>query len=101
MSSEQTFAGGRATSSKNLLSRRDFLRLGGVGLAGVATLGAPGCGGGGEGEGKVVFSSPEFPGSMRRLIDKFNEQNKGKFQVAYGEIGLEPQDYFDRLKTEF
>jgi len=101
MSSEQTFAGGRATSSKNLLSRRDFLRLGGVGLAGVATLGAPGCGGGGEGEGKVVFSSPEFPGSMRRLIDKFNEQNKGKFQVAFRTINLESQEYFERLKTEF
>ena len=102
MSSEQTVVGGRATSSNNLLSRRDFLKLGGLGLAGVTTLGAPGCGGGGEGEGKVVFSSPEFPGiPMRSLIDKFNEQNKGKFQVAYREIALESQEYFDRLKTEF
>jgi multiple sugar transport system substrate-binding protein len=102
MSSQQTFAGGRATSSNNLLSRRDFLKLGGLGLAGVTTLGAPGCGGGGEGEGKVVFSSPEFPGiPMRSLIDKFNEQNKGKFQVAFRAINLESQEYFDRLKTEF
>jgi trehalose/maltose transport system substrate-binding protein len=84
-----------------LLSRRDFLTLGSVGLAGVALLGAPGCGGGGEGTGKVVFSSPDFPGSMHRLIDKFNEQNKGKFQVAFRAINLESQEYFERLKTEF
>jgi multiple sugar transport system substrate-binding protein len=103
MSSEQTVVGRRATSSKNLLSRRDFLKLGGAGLAGVATLGAPSCGGGGgENSGKVIFSSPEFPGSpMRRLIDKFNEQNKGKFQVAFRAINLLGQEYFDRLKTEF
>src|SRR5215211_2033935 len=101
MSSEQTLAGGRATSRKNWLSRRDFLKLGGVGLAGVAVLGAPSCGGGGEDSGKVVFASPDFPGSMRRLIDRFNEQNKGKFQVAWQHIDLESQQYFDRLKTEF
>src|SRR5215217_1627368 len=88
-------------SREIVLSRRDFLKLGGVGLAGVAVLGAPGCGGGEERSGKVVFTSPVFPGSMRRLIDKFNEQNKGKFQVAFRQIDLESQQYFDRLKTEF
>jgi multiple sugar transport system substrate-binding protein len=101
MSSEQTLAGGRATSRENGLSRRDFLKLGGVGLAGVAVLGASGCGNGGERSDNVAFSSPEFPGNMRRLIDKFNEQNKGKFQVAFRQIDLESQQYFDRLKTEF
>ena len=39
MFSEQTLAGGGATSSKSLLSRRDFLKLGGVGVAGMAVLG--------------------------------------------------------------
>jgi multiple sugar transport system substrate-binding protein len=101
MSSEQILAGGRATSREIVLSRRDFLKLGGVGLAGVAVLGAPGCGGGREDSGKVVFASPEFPGNMRRLIDRFNEQNKGRFQVAWQQIDLESQQYFDRLKTEF
>jgi trehalose/maltose transport system substrate-binding protein len=101
MSSEQNVAAGRTTSRKNWLSRRDFLKLGGVGLAGVAVLGTSGCGGGGEGAGKVVFSSLDFPGSMHRLIDKFNEQNKGKFQVAFRAINLETQEYFERLKTEF
>ena len=101
MSSEQTLAGRRATSRKNRLSRQDFLKLGGVGVAGVAVLGAMGCGGGGEGSGQVVFTLPDLPTISPRLVDKFNEQNKGKFQVAYRAIALESQEYFDRLKTEF
>jgi multiple sugar transport system substrate-binding protein len=101
MSSEQTLAGRRATSRKNCLSRRDFLKLGGVGLAGVAVLGASGCGGGGESSGNVVFTSFDFPGSISRLVDKFNEQNKSRFQVAYREVPPDTQEYFDRLKIEF
>ena len=103
MSSEQTVVGRRATSSKNLLSRQDFLKLGGVGLAGVAALGVPGCGGGGgENSGTVIFYyQPDWSGSIHRLLEKFNKQNKGKFQVAYREIDLASQEYFDRLKTEF
>jgi multiple sugar transport system substrate-binding protein len=64
-------------------------------------LGASGCGGGGESSGRIVFTSPDLPGSISRLVDKFNEQNKSKFQVAYRAIALESQEYFDRLKTEF
>jgi multiple sugar transport system substrate-binding protein len=83
------------------LSRRDFLKLGGVGLAGVAVFGASGCDAGGESSGKVVFTSLDLSGSIPQLVDKFNEQNKGRFQVAYRAIALESQEYFDRLKTEF
>jgi multiple sugar transport system substrate-binding protein len=100
MSKGQTVAGGGVVSGKYALSRRDFLKLGGVGLAGVAVFGASGCSGGG-GSGKVVFTSLDLPGSIPRLVDKFNEQNKGKFQVAFRTIALESQEYFDRLKTEF
>jgi multiple sugar transport system substrate-binding protein len=100
MSKGQTVAGGGVVSGKYVLSRRDFLKLGGVGLAGVAVFGASGCSGGG-GSGKVVFTSLDLPGSIPRLVDKFNEQNKGKFQVAFRTIALESQEYFDRLKTEF
>src|SRR5688500_15954106 len=100
MSSKQTVAGGGATSSKNLLSRRDFLKLGSVGLAGATLLRTPGCGGGGASSGKLVFSF-FGSGSIQRLIDNFNEQNKGKFQVTYQPINLDTREYFDRLKTEF
>src|SRR5215208_8125877 len=101
MFSEHSLAGRRATSRKNWLSRRDFLKQGGVGLAGVAVLGASGCGVGGESSGKVVFTSLDLPGSIPKLVDKFKEQNKGRFQVAYRAIALESQEYFDQLKTEF
>src|SRR5215203_6110593 len=102
MSSEQTLADRRATSrKKHWLSRQDFLKLGGVGLAGVAVLGASGCGGGGESSGIVVFTSFDFPGSISRLVDKFNEQNKSRFQVAYREVPPDTQEFFDRLKIEF
>jgi multiple sugar transport system substrate-binding protein len=102
MSSEHTVAGGRAPSSKNSLSRQDFLKLGGVGIAGLALLGAPGCGGGEAGSGKVVFSFfPDGSGGIQHLIDKFNEQNKGKVQVSHQAINLDTREYFDRLKTEF
>jgi trehalose/maltose transport system substrate-binding protein len=93
MSSKQTVSGKGATSSKNLVSRRDFLKLGSVGLAGMAVLGAPGCGGGGEGSGQIVFASmPDGSGSIQKLIDKFNEQNKGKVQVSHQEINLETRE---------
>jgi multiple sugar transport system substrate-binding protein len=100
MSSKQAVAGGEATSSKNLLSRRDFLKLGSVGLAGATLLGTPGCGGGGASSSKLVFSY-FGSGSIQHLIDKFNEQNKGKFQVTYQPINLDTRGYFDKLKTDF
>jgi trehalose/maltose transport system substrate-binding protein len=101
MSSEHIVSGGRAVST-NSLSRRDFLKLGGVGLAGLALFGAPGCGGGGEGPSNLVFYFfPDGSGTIQKLIDKFNEQNKGKFQVSHQEINLATREYFDRLKTEF
>ena len=40
--------GKRSSGWKRRLSRRDFLRLGGAGLAGAALLGTAGCGGGVE-----------------------------------------------------
>jgi multiple sugar transport system substrate-binding protein len=84
------------------LSRRDFLKLSSVGLAGATTFGTPGCGGGGASSGKLVFSFfPDGSGTIQKLIDKFNEQNKGKVQVSHQQINLETREYFDRLKTEF
>ncbi len=39
------------------LSRKDFLRLGGAGLAGAALFGVAGCGGGGQSSGnELIFS---------------------------------------------
>jgi trehalose/maltose transport system substrate-binding protein len=98
----------RAQSSRALagrgISRRDFLKIGGAGLAGAALLGAAGCGGGGGGggSGDIVFAmGADRTGTDKKLIDKFNQQNKGNFQVTYREMPTASDQYFDQLRTEF
>ncbi|MDF2701289.1 MAG: extracellular solute-binding protein family 1 [Rubrobacteraceae bacterium] len=97
---KRTRIGGRRGAE---LSRKDFLRLGGAGLAGAALLGAAGCGGGGESSsGEVIFSwGPDDTGVLPKLIQKFNEQHKGEFQVRYREMPSDTGQYFDQLRTEF
>src|SRR5215212_1570201 len=85
------------------INRRDFLKMSGAGLAGAALLGASGCGGGGGGSGNIVFSmGPDDPNkSFTKLIDKFNKQHKGEFQVVHREMPTDTGLYFDKLRTEF
>jgi multiple sugar transport system substrate-binding protein len=85
------------------LNRRDFLRMSGAGLAGAALLGASGCGGGGGGSGNITFSmGPDDPNkTYTKLIDKFNKQHKGEFQVVHREMPADTGLYFDKLRTEF
>jgi multiple sugar transport system substrate-binding protein len=83
------------------LSRREFLRLGGAGLAGMAVLGAAGCGGSGSGSGDLVFAmGVDSSGTLQDLVDKFNEEHKGEFQVRYREMPADTGQYFDQLRTE-
>jgi multiple sugar transport system substrate-binding protein len=68
------------------MSRRDFLKLGGAGLAGAALLGVAGCGGsteGGEGAGGKVQLTlwhqeqpPNRVQQFQKVIDAFNESQK-------------------------
>jgi multiple sugar transport system substrate-binding protein len=70
--------GGRMRA-KGGISRRDFLRIGGAGIAGAALTGVAGCGGGDQAARakEIVFSSSiDDTGSAKRLVDKFNEQNR-------------------------
>jgi trehalose/maltose transport system substrate-binding protein len=84
------------------MSRRDFLKIGGAGLAGATLLGAAGCGGGSSSSNNVVFAmGRDTTGALPNLIDKFNKQNKGKFQVTYREMPTDTGQYFDKLQTEF
>jgi multiple sugar transport system substrate-binding protein len=85
------------------LNRRDFLKMSGTGLAGAALLGASGCGGGGGGSGNIAFSmGPDDPNkTYTKLVDKFNKQNKGSFQVTIREMPADTGAYFDKLRTEF
>ena len=70
----------RRTSGRKL-NRRDFLKLGGAGLAGAALLGTAGCGGGGSGSGDLIFAmGTDTSGTLESLIKKFNKQSDFKGQ---------------------
>ena len=86
------------------LSRRDFLKMGGAGLAGTALLGSgalAGCGGGGSGGDDIIFSwGPDSTGVLPKLIEAFNKQSSG-FKVNYREMPADTGQYFDQLRTQF
>lgn len=92
-------------SGRKRLSRRDFLRLSGAGLAGVSVLGAAACGGGGGDSGgpvNVVFSfGPDDSGTLQELVEHFNQQNQGEIQVEYRQMPRSTDAYFDELVSSF
>ena len=82
------------------LNRRDFLKLGGAGLAGAALLGTAGCGGGGSGSGDLIFAmGADTSGTLPKLINKFNKQSKD-FKVKFREMPTDTGQFFDKLRTE-
>jgi multiple sugar transport system substrate-binding protein len=85
------------------LSRRDFLKVGGAGLAGAAFLGAAGCGGGEQAGGatEIYFTSfPDESGTTQKLIDMFNDKNKGKYKVIFHQGNADTGQRFDKLRTQ-
>jgi multiple sugar transport system substrate-binding protein len=95
-------AEGSGASAGRKLNRRDFLKMGGAGLAGAALLGTAGCGGGGSGSGKIIFSmGPDTDGSIAKLIDKFNKQKISKLEAIHREMPASSNAYYDKLRTEF
>ena len=93
---------GSGVSAGRKLNRRDFLKMGGAGLAGAALLGASGCGGGTGGSGEIIFSyGPDTDGSIAKLIDKFNKQNKGGIQATHRQMPADTGQYYDKMRTEF
>jgi multiple sugar transport system substrate-binding protein len=86
-----------------MISRREFLRLGGAGLAGAALLGAAGCGGSGEESGATTITlafTPDEAGGLKKLIDDFNRQNRGEIQVKWREMPALSADYLEQLQAE-
>jgi multiple sugar transport system substrate-binding protein len=85
------------------MTRRDFLKIGGTGLAGAALLGTAGCGGGGGGDsGTLILShGPEESGVLQKQLDAFNQQHKGEIQVEWRQMPADTGQYFDQLRTEF
>ena len=79
---------GHRTAEPRGLSRRDFLKVGGAGLAGAVLLGATGCGGDEQSGGatELYFTAPEdTTGTTSKLISQFNEKNKGEYKVIFRE----------------
>ena len=84
-------------------NRRDFLKLGGAGLAGAALLGTAGCGGGGGGSfnGEITVGfGREASGTLEKLIKQFNQQNND-ISVTWRRMPSDTGQYFDQLRTQF
>jgi tripartite ATP-independent transporter DctP family solute receptor len=86
------------------ISRRDFLKFGGAGLAGVTLLGAAGCGAGGGGQGggdvrefRYAYEGPEETthGIAANIFqEKLEEASGGKMtinQYPAAQLGSEPE----------
>src|SRR5215207_8783776 len=94
---------GRRKSKPRGLSRRDFLKVGGAGLAGAALLGAAGCGGGEQSGGatEVYFTGPpDTTGTTDKLVSQFNEKNKGTYKVVFQEGNADTGQRLDKLRTQ-
>jgi multiple sugar transport system substrate-binding protein len=93
----------RRVHARGGISRRRFLKLGGAGLAGVAMLGAAGCGGEEGAQGGTQLTLPFGPdesGGLRTLIDRFNKENKVEIRVHWREAPALSDEYFDQIRTE-
>jgi multiple sugar transport system substrate-binding protein len=95
----------RPSATGKTLSRRDFLKISGAGLAGATLLGAAGCGGGaqqGTGPVNLIFSfGPDESGTLQQLVDRFNQENEGEIQVEYRKMSRVTDEYFDELASDF
>jgi multiple sugar transport system substrate-binding protein len=86
-----------------VLSRRDFLKTGGAGLAGAAFLGAAGCTGDEQSGGttKLYFTAPaDATGTTSKLISLFNEKNRGKYKVIFREGSSDTGERLNKLRTQ-
>ncbi len=96
--------GRRKPHASKKIARRDFIKLGGAGLAGAALLGVAGCGGGGGDAGgdELVFSFfPDPTGSVQKLIDRFNEENGEGIRVKLRTMPADSGQHFDQLNAQF
>ena len=86
------------------VSRRGFLKMGG--LAGAAVLGGglvAGCGGGESSGGAVEITLgfiPDEAGGLQTLLDRFNKENKGEIQVKWRQMPASSAEFFEQMQAE-
>ena len=87
------------------VSRRGFLKIGG--LAGAAVLGGglmAGCGGGGQSSGGAVEITlgfiPDEAGGLQTLLDRFNRENKGEIRVTWRQMPASSAEFFEQMQAE-
>lgn len=86
------------------LSRRDFLKLGGAGLAGAMVLGTAGTIRVARAQSAVdlVFGfGPDETGTLQKIIDNFNIEYDGKIRVHWREMARESDAYFRQMRSDF
>lgn len=92
------------------ISRRDFLKVSGAGLAGAALLGVAGCGsndsgGGDSGSGEITFiygpTGNTDQETIQTLVQRFNENNDSGITAKFRQAPSDTGAYFDQLRTEF
>jgi multiple sugar transport system substrate-binding protein len=93
-----------SAARRSSVSRRDFLKYTGAGLAGAALL--PACGGfsGSSSESasnKVILSHGSGDTTIEALVKMFNEQQNGKIELVYQGMPTDTGAYFDQLRTQF
>jgi multiple sugar transport system substrate-binding protein len=91
------------TSRLKGLSRRDFLKTSGAGLAGAVLLGTAGCGGSEQSGGatELYFTGPpDESGTTQKLISDFNKKNKGTYKVVFREGNSDTGQRLDKLRTQ-
>ncbi|AHY46185.1 ABC-type sugar transport system periplasmic component [Rubrobacter radiotolerans] len=85
-------------------SRREFLRLGGAGLAGAAMLGGGlACSGEAEGGGvtEIVFTfGPDDGGGLATLVEQFNREHEGEIRAVWRQTAAASDEYFDQVRSE-
>ena len=86
------------------VSRRGFLKMGG--LVGAAVLGGSlvaGCGGGESSGGAVEVTLgfiPDEAGGLQTLLDRFNKQHKGEIQVKWRQMPASSAEFFQQMQAE-
>jgi multiple sugar transport system substrate-binding protein len=91
------------------VSRRDFIKWSGAGLAGAAALSSTACSEIASGFAAssvagpntlVLSKGPDTTGTVQKMVDRFNKEDH-KFKVAWQIMSADTGQYFDKMRTEF